>query len=216
MRPLAPPLPDDLQALLAGTGTARTVSKGTIVVAEGEPAMSMYLIHEGSLRVYVTGEDGREVELNRLGPGDYFGEMMLASTVRTATVKALERSRLTLLTRHAVEQVLNDRPDFAQHLIRKLIERVQALSRNVQGLSSMDVYGRVVRLFNDLATDDGGRRLVREVLSQQQIADRVGASRAMVNRILKELLAGGYIRGGGSERARGGRIELLRPLPRHW
>lgn len=206
-------LPDELRELLASQGLQRVVAKGTIVVAEGEPAPSMYLVHDGRLRVYVSDEDGREVELNQLGPGEYFGELMLGSSVRTATVQALEKSRLTMLARPVVEQVLRERGDLALHFIQNLVRRVQVLSRRVQGLSSMDVYGRMARLFGELAVTEGGRRWVGEALSQQAIADRVGASRGMVNRILHDLADGGYIE---LPEQRGQRIALLKPLPKRW
>lgn len=213
LRPDASPMTEELMALLAPHGQTRVVNKNTVVVTEGEPALSMYLIHEGRLRVFVSDEDGHEVELNQLGPGEYFGELMLGSAVRTASVQALERSRLTMLSREVVERALRERPDLVFHVIQKLVERVRALSRQVQGLASMDVYGRVVRLFNDLAIGNGPQRELREPLSQQQIADRVGASRGMVNRIVKELIAGGYLL---VERTPVRRMVLLKQLPKHW
>ena len=87
---------------------------------------------------------------------------------------------------------------------------MRQLSRNVQGLVSMDVYGRVARLFGELARDEDGLRVVPGPLSQQKIADRVGASRSMINRILQDLAAGGYI-----ETSRE-RIVLRKPLPKRW
>jgi CRP/FNR family cyclic AMP-dependent transcriptional regulator len=170
----------------------------------------MYLIHDGTLRVFVSADDGRDVELNTMGPGEYFGELMLGSPMRTASVQATSRARLTMITREQFESALRQRPDLAFHVIQHLIDRVRSLSRSVQGLVAMDVYGRVVRLFGELAQDDGERRVVPGRWSQQKIADRVGASRSMINRVLKELSAGGYI-----EVLRDG-IVLLRPLPKRW
>lgn len=203
-------LPPELLAELARRGRAHAWRKGAVVVAEGEPANAMFVIDEGQARVFLAGDGGREVELNTLGPGEYFGELMLGSAVRTASVQALTRARLTAITRADFEAVLAERPDLAFHLIQRLIERVRALSRNVQGLATMDVYGRVVRLFDETAVDDGGARVVPGPTSRQRIADKVGASRAMVHRILGDLSEGGYI-----EVARE-RIVLRKPLPRRW
>lgn len=203
-------LPVELLDTLAALGHTRSYPKGTIVVTEGEPALSMYLIHEGELRVFVSDEEGREVELNTIGPGEYFGELMLGSQVRTATVQTISRTKLTMITRAEFEQALNERPGLAFHVIQHLIDRVRQLSRNVQGLVSMDVYGRVARLFSELARDEDGMRVVPGPLSQQKIADRVGASRSMINRILQDLAAGGYI-----ETSRE-RIVLRKPLPKRW
>ena len=203
-------LPAALLEALAVLGHTRAYAKGTIVVSEGEPALSMYLIHDGHLRVFVSDEEGKEVELNVMGAGEYFGELMLGSQVRTATVQTMSRARLTMVTRAEFEQALAAQPTLAFHVIQHLIDRVRQLSRNVQGLVSMDVYGRVARLFNELARDDGSQRVVPGPLSQQKIADRVGASRSMINRILQDLAAGGYI-----EVSRE-RIVLRKPLPKRW
>lgn len=204
-------LPAELLAALARLGSPRSYARGTIVVAEGEPALAMYLIHDGELRVYVTGDDSREIELNRLGPGEYFGELMLDGDSRSASVRTLTPARLTMVTRPQFERMLGERPELAFHVIQHLIRRVRALSRNVQGLASKDVYGRVVQLFSELARDgDDGLRVVPGPLSQQAIADRVGASRSMINRILQDLAAGGYVAVSRE------RIALLKPLPKHW
>lgn len=203
-------LPQELLDALAALGHARTYPKGTIIVTEGEPALSMYLVHEGQLRVFVSDEDGREVELNTIGPGQYFGELMLGSQVRTATVQTTTRTRLTMITRAEFERALAERPSLAFHVIQHLIDRVRQLSRSVQGLVSMDVYGRVARLFGELAREEDGVRFVPGPLSQQKIADRVGASRSMINRILQDLAAGGYIEASRE------RIVLRKPLPKRW
>jgi len=212
--PAPPPnhaLPPQLLEELARHGVARTYAKGSIVVTEGEPALSMYLIVEGQLRVYVSDEEGREVELNRLGPGEYFGELMLAGEPRSASVQTVGKARLVMISREQFELALRERPDLAFHVIQQLIGRVRALSRNVQGLVAMDVYERVARLFNELAQQGGhGARYVPGPLSQAQIATRVGASRSMIHRILHDLASGGYIELGRE------RIALLKPLPKHW
>lgn len=211
-RPHAPDrLPPELLEALVRQGQPRVLAKGTIVVSEGEPALAMYVVLEGRLRVYVADEDGREVQLNLLGPGDCFGEAMLAGQVRSASVQTSSRARLCMVTRDAFLQVLADHPELAFHVIQTLIDRVRALSRQVQGLVSMDVYGRVVRLFEERAQPGAdGRRRVPGPLSQQRVADLVGASRSMVNRIYKELQEGGYIAVAPDA------VELLQPLPRRW
>ena len=90
------------------------------------------------------------------------------------------------------------------------MQRVRTLTQTVSRLASVDVYGRLVGLFEALAVDDGGKRIVRGPMTQARIAERLGASRAMVNRLLQDLARGGYI-----EVSRE-RIALLRELPRRW
>lgn len=203
-------LPPELLAELVRCGQTRSLPKHSIVVSEGEPALSMYLVLEGTLRIYASDEDGREVQFNVIAAGEYFGESMLAGQTRSASVQTLTRCRLCMITRDDFQALLVARPDLAFHLIQTLIQRVRVLSRNVQGLVSMDVYERVARLFHERVQAVDGRRLVPGPLSQQQIGDLVGASRSMINRVLKELSEGGYI----TVEACG--IVLLRQLPKRW
>jgi CRP/FNR family cyclic AMP-dependent transcriptional regulator len=84
-------------------------------------------------------------------------------------------------------------PAFAFSVIGKLISRVRALTENVKSLALMDVYGRVARLLLELAEERDGVLVIAERLTQQEIANRVGASREMVSRILKDLSTGGYV-----------------------
>lgn len=202
--------PDEILAELAKLGETRTWEPGTAVVTEGDMADCMYIVHAGELRAVVAGEGGRNVELNTLSAGDFFGELMLSGERRAATVEVTVRARLTRVTRAEVERVLTSRPDLAFHLIQRLVQRVRALTHTVSRLASVDVYGRLIGLFDVLAVDEGGQRIVPGPLSQVRIAERLGASRAMVNRLLHDLTNGGYI-----EVSRE-RIVLLRELPRHW
>lgn len=201
---------DEILAELAKLGETRTWEPGTTVVTEGEVADCMYIIHTGELRAVVAGDGGRTMELSTLGAGEYFGELMLSGALRSASVQVTVRARLTRVMRAEVERVLASRPDLAFHLIQRLVQRVRTLTHTVGRMASVDVYGRLVGLFDALAVDDGGRRIVPGPLSQARIAERLGASRAMVNRLLQDLARGGYI-----EVSRE-RIVLLRKLPPHW
>lgn len=207
--PPAEQLSAELQAALLRHGQVRVLPKGSIVVTEGEPSLAMYLVLEGRLRVYMADESGREVALSTLAPGEYFGESMLAGQTRSASVQALSRCRLCVITRSELAQLLAARPDLAFHIIQTLVLRVRALSRRVQGLVSLDVYERVVGLLNERALLVDGQRVVPGPLSQQMVADLVGASRSMINRIFKELAEGGHISLGKDA------ITLHLPLPRH-
>ena len=200
----------DFLAELARLGETRTWEPGALVVTEGDIADCMYLIHEGELRAFVAGDGGRVVELNTLHAGELFGELMLNGELRSATVQVTTRARLTRVTRAEAERMLAQRPELAFQLIQRLVHRVRTLTRTVGRLASVDVYGRLAGLFDALAVDDKGLRVVPGPLSQQRIAERVGASKAMVNRLLTDLAKGGYI-----EVSRK-RIVLLRKLPPKW
>ena len=201
---------DALLTELARRGETRTWEPGTAVVSEGEVADSLYIIHSGELRAVLAGDGGRLVELNTLGPGEVFGELMLNGERRAATVQVTLRAQLTRVTRAEVAQVLASRPDLAVHLIQRLVQRVRVLTQTVGRLASVDVYGRLVGLFDTLAVQRGDQRVVPGPLSQARIAERLGASKAMVNRLLQDLARGGYIALSRDS------IVLLKQLPPKW
>jgi CRP/FNR family cyclic AMP-dependent transcriptional regulator len=205
----APSLPIELLEEFTRHGTVKTFPKNVVVVVEGEPAQTLYVVLDGSLVVYVDDEAGKMVELGRLKAGQYFGELMLGSAVRTASVRTITPSRLCMVRRDDFENMLRRLPDLALHVIQTVIYRVKVLTQNVRGLALMDVYGRVARLFLESAQQVDGKYIVAG-MSQQAIAERVGASRSMINRILKDLSTGGYIE------VRRGQIVLKRGLPKHW
>jgi CRP/FNR family cyclic AMP-dependent transcriptional regulator len=109
-----------------------------------------------------------------------------------------------------LREFLAAHPDFALHLIHKLIWRLRHATDRVKSLALDDVYGRVVRMLHELSEADGDERVVRERLTQQDIAERIGASREMVSRIFKDLTLGGYIA------VKASRITILKRLPAHW
>lgn len=204
-----PALPQALLEELVARSQRKVFPRNTIVVLEGEPAQTLFVILEGRVRVFVADESGKEVELNVMGPGEYFGELMLAEERRTASVKTLTQAQLCMVQRKDFEETIAARPDLAIHVIRTLIRRVRVLTSNVTSLALMDVYGRVARLFQENARQVDGR-LVLAAMSQQKIAERVGASPSMINRILRDLTTGGYLRVDKHG------IELLKPLPKRW
>ncbi len=158
----------------------------------------------------LAGDGGRQVELSTLGAGEFFGELMLSGESRSASVEVIQRAQLTRVALAEVQQVLAARPDLALALIQSLVQRVRALTHTAGHLASVDVYGRLVGLFDTLAVDHQGQRVVPGPLSQARIAERLGASRAMVNRLLKDLARGGYID------VTRERIVLLKRLPPRW
>jgi CRP/FNR family cyclic AMP-dependent transcriptional regulator len=201
---------DEMLAELARLGDTRTWEPGALVVAEGDLADCMYIIHSGELRALVAGDGGRSVELNTLCAGEVFGELMLSGERRSASVQVTVRATLTRVGLAEVQRMLAARPDLSLQLIQRLVQRVRTLTRTVGRLASVDVYGRLVGLFDALAVEQSGQRVVPGPLSQARIAERLGASKAMVNRLLQDLARGGYV-----EVSRQ-RIVLLKKLPPRW
>jgi len=119
--------------------------------------------------------------------------MSLDGSPRSASVMTVEPTTCAIVNRASVREVLLAHPDFAMNLIGKLIQRVRVTTENVKSLALTDVYGRLVRLITTLAVERDGVMAVPEKLTQQDIAERVGASRDMISRLLKDLVTGGYL-----------------------
>lgn len=182
----------DLRALAERTVT-RSYPKQAILVSEGDESDSLYLILAGRVKVYLSDESGKELILAIKGAGQYFGEMVLDSQPRSASVMTLEPSQFAVLSRDDFRAFLLRHAEVALQLIQNLIRVARGLNQNVRSLAMLDVYGRVARILLELAVEQGGKLVIPEKLTQKDIAARVGASREMINRILRDLSQGGYV-----------------------
>lgn len=179
---------------IARHGGTRSFPAHAILINEGDSTDSLYIVLSGRVRVYSTSADGgREVILAEHGPGEYLGELSLDGERRSASVKTMEPTQCCVVQSAELRQFLAEHPDFALHLTHKLIRMARRLTEQVKSLALQDVYGRLVHVLMELSEPDGERRIVRQRLTQRDIANRVGSSREMVNRIMKELTAGGYV-----------------------
>jgi CRP/FNR family cyclic AMP-dependent transcriptional regulator len=203
---LAKPLLD----AIAAHGGVRQFPAHAILINEGDTTDSLYIVLSGRLRVYASGENGREVVLGEHGPGEYFGELSLDGEKRSVSVKALEPCSCCVVQGVRLRQFLSEHPDFALHLTAKLIRMVRRLTEQVKSLALQDVYGRIARALTELSDPVGDELVVRVKLTQGDIAARVGSSREMVNRVMKELTTGGYVS------LRDGRHVIHRKLPAAW
>ncbi len=196
---------------LAGLMHARSFSRKTRILSEGDTSSSVYFILEGHVSVFLEDEGGKEIVLNKHGPGEFFGELgMIRGTPRTASVVALDEVRLGVMTDHDFKRALLRHPMMASNLIDNLAERLCEATESIRRLGLMDVYGRIVLVLNRLADDVAGQKVVRQRMTQQTLANHVGASREMVARIMKDLRKGGYIE------VKGGHITIKKPLPHQW
>ncbi len=192
---------------LSVNAKVQSFPRNAVVVSEGDQTQSVFIIRSGRVKVYLRNEEGREVVLNVHGPGEYFGEMALDESPRSASVVTLEPSKLIVVPKRDFKAFLSVNPEFAAKLIDRLMQRVRDLTGSVRSLALLDVYGRVARLLLELAVEKDGKLIIPERLTQKDIAQRVGASREMISRIFKELVAGGYLEVSGQ------RITLRRELP---
>jgi CRP/FNR family cyclic AMP-dependent transcriptional regulator len=203
-------LPPALLEAVAKGATVRVFPKNAILVNEGDETDSLYVMLAGRVRVYVGDGEGRELQLNVLGPGEYFGEVTLDGGPRSASIMAVDETRCAVIKRNELLALVESEPQFALHMVRKLASRVRDLTENMRSLALMDVYGRVARLLLELAVERDGRLVIEEPLTHKDIASRIGASREMVSRIFSDLTAGGYV---GKEN---GRLVIMRKPPPHW
>jgi CRP/FNR family transcriptional regulator, cyclic AMP receptor protein len=178
---------------LATRGQTRSFPKNTVFINEGDRGDSLFIIISGRVKVYVSDSQGREMILDIHGPGQYVGEMALDGRPRSASVMTLEATTCAMVTREALKAAVVANPDLAMSLIEELIDRARIATDTIKNLALMDVYGRVARLLLSLARERDGKLVVPERLTQQDIADRVGASRDMISRIFKDLTTGGYV-----------------------
>jgi CRP/FNR family cyclic AMP-dependent transcriptional regulator len=136
--------------------------------------------------------------------------MSLDGARRSASVITVEPTSCAVVNRSHFRDFILAHPDFALHLIERLIHRVRVTTGNLKSLALSDVYGRLVRLLNALAQPVDGKQVVPEKLTQQDIADRIGASRDMIGKLMKDLIAGGYL----SVEAH--TITVVKKLPTGW
>jgi len=172
----------------------RQVPRGTTILNEGEVGDSLFAIVDGRVKVFIGDDEGREITLKLLGSGDFFGEMSLIDKQpRSASVSAMESTSLKVLSYQAFHDCLQSTPAIGINVMTALAKRLRDADRKISNLALMDVYGRVASTLLELAITTDGKLVVGEKLSQQDIANMVGASREMVNRILKDLSDRGFI-----------------------
>lgn len=192
--PLFSKLSDDQIQRIAEHATVRVFPKNAIIINEGDSADSLYVTLTGKVKVFLSDDSGKEIIVNILEANEYFGELALIDDAkRSASVMTIERSSFLVISKEDFKRLLGNHPDIAVQLINDLTKRVRSLTDNVKSLALQDVYGRVAKMLFSIAKQEEGQMVVKEKLTQQDIANRVGASREMVARILKDLASGGYI-----------------------
>jgi CRP/FNR family cyclic AMP-dependent transcriptional regulator len=195
---------------IASSGVVRAFPKNAVLINEGDVGDALYIIVSGKVKVFASNEAGREFIIDFHGPGEYVGEMSLDGQPRSASVMTVEPTTCAVVNRAHFREFILAHPDFALHLIERLIRRMRATTGNLKSLALSDVYGRLVRLLNALAQPSGNNLVVPEKLTQQDIADRIGASRDMIGKLMKDLTGGGYL--AVEDRT----ITILRKLPTGW
>jgi CRP/FNR family cyclic AMP-dependent transcriptional regulator len=199
----------DIEKVVSQT-SLRQFPKNTVIVNQGDDTDSFYVIVKGKVDVFLHNDKGKEIIINTLGECEAFGELApLGEIPRQASIITTEDSTFGVISRQVFMDTLLIKPVVSMRIIDLLITRIQDLTEEVSSLALEDVYNRVVRVLYKHA-QEVGEKLVTEKLTQQNIASRVGATREMVHRILKELKTGGYIS------IEGKHITIERKLPSGW
>ena len=188
---------EDARALRSGVIDVH-LDRGERLFAEGDAGDKLYIILAGKIKLTKAAPDGRENLLSVHGPGEMFGELSLFDPrPRTSSATAVTNARLAGLAHDDLRTWLSSRPEVAMHLLQALAQRLRRINDVKADLVFTDVPGRVAKALLDLAdrfgvqTPEGVQ--VNHDLTQEELAQLVGASRETVNKALADFTARGWI-----------------------
>ena len=204
-------LSSELVSQLALRGDVRSYARNDVLISEGDVSDALFILVSGQLKVFSQDAKGREVVYNVLGAGEIFGEMFMDGGVRSASVKAMVDSQCILVDEVHIREFIKTYPEFAECLIHSLIPRLRNATLMIKELVLSDVYQRTVTLLNRISSTEGDLRIVPKSMTQQEIADRVGATREMVNQVMKKLSQDGLL-----ARDETRRLVFNKSLPSRW
>jgi CRP/FNR family transcriptional regulator len=197
--PLFAALDDEAAAALIDTMVPSHLERGDVLFHEGDQGDRLYVIGEGKIKLGRTSVDGRENLLAILGPGEMFGELSLFDPgPRTATATAVAETQLIGLGHESLHAFLSGRPAVASTLLAALARRLRRTNETLADLVFTDVPGRVAKALLDLSNRFGRPAedgiLVAHDLTQEELAQLVGASRETVNKALADFAGRGWIK----------------------
>ena len=197
--PLFAALDDEAAGALMESMTTSHLERGDILFREGDQGDRLYVIGEGKIKLGRTSVDGRENLLAILGPGEMFGELSLFDPgPRTATATASAETQLIGLGHEDLNSFLSGRPAVAAKLLAALARRLRRTNETLADLVFTDVPGRVAKALLDLSTRFGRPAedgiLVAHDLTQEELAQLVGASRETVNKALADFATRGWLK----------------------
>ena len=197
--PLFAALDVEAAAALKASMDERRLLKGDILFSEGDPGDRLYVVTDGKIKLGHASSDGRETLLAVMGEGEMFGELSLFDPgPRTATAAALTDVTVLGLGHQALRPWLTGRPEVAESLLQALAQRLRRTNDALADLVFSDVPGRVAKALLDLSTRfgekvDEGIRVAHD-LTQEELAQLVGASRETVNKALADFASRGWLR----------------------
>lgn len=190
--------PENSRALIESMNPV-AFARGDVLFHEGDPGDRLFVIRSGKIKLGRRSSDGRENLLSIQGPGEMFGELSLFDPgPRTATATVVADAELVELAHTDLVAWLELHPKVAKHLLKALAHRLRRTNEALADLVFSDVPGRVAKALLDLATrfgepTDEGVRVAHD-LTQEELAQLVGASRETVNKALADFAARGWVR----------------------
>lgn len=183
---------------IAQKAVHRRYRKGSVIFVQGEQGERCFAIVEGAVKISAYHQDGREAVIAVLGPGDVFGELSLFDqAARSADASAIEDTELLSLDANAMTEAIAAHPELGLSLLRVLGRRLRLTNEALQDIAFFDVPGRVARRLADLAEAHGvpeeSGTLIDLPLSQESLAQMVGATRESVNKALAALRRRGLV-----------------------
>lgn len=202
--PIFSDLDEETLTKVAKSGVLKSFKKNNIILSEEDPGSALFVIEEGKVKVSRSSNDGKEVILAIINESDFFGEMaLLDGMVRSATVTALEDSKLFMIQRNEFLELLKNYPEVSIALLTELTKRLRASSMKVKALSLKDAEGKVATVLLELADQIGtikqGVVEVDHLPYQQELANMAGTSRETISRTLHSFAKKGLVELDGSK-----------------
>ena len=192
--PLFSGLSDESLAHLSGHIQHQQYTRNAIIFNEGDQSDSLYIVNQGKIKIYISNNEGQDMLLKTLGPGDYFGELALIDQEpRTASAKTQCDCHVSVISSENMLMCLERHPEMSISLLQVVVKLLRDATDLQKQLGLMDVYGRLRATLLKLSDDCNGVQKLEPKPTQQELASRIGASREMVSRLLKDLNIGGYI-----------------------
>lgn len=196
--PLFSRLPEAHLAIIAAQCRERRFPADTTILNQTDEGFDLYLILSGRVKVTLMNEDGREVVLDTLADGDFFGELsVLDNKPRSASITTLTDATMLILTQESLFATIKKHPDIAINLLSVMAKRLRKADEIIESLAFLDVAGRVAKTLLELAQTQGEKmpdgRIRMQTPTHQAIANRIGSSREAVTKAFRPLIDSGFI-----------------------
>ncbi|MBS3953987.1 MAG: Crp/Fnr family transcriptional regulator [Methylomicrobium sp.] len=209
--PFLASVPQESLASLSAHAKTTHFPKDAFIITEGDDTHSMFILLSGKVRVFTSDDEGKEVTLAIQEAGAFFGELaLLGDEPRSASVVTTEKCLCGIISKYDFKQWLLQNPEICLALLSTLSDKVRQLTDKVKQLALSNVYERTIRVLKDMAVDEQGIPVIRDRPTQQELANMVGASREMINKIMKELTKGGYVEIDHKS------LKIINKLPASW